>query len=438
MKRFAYAVAAVAALAVGLTALAALSPRFGIGSGPTPTEEPSVDFGIFAPVAGRIVSGLWAIDPIAVDPSAVNPSAPSSSTQVRLGSEEVLPLGWSSDGTELLFMREDPTDQTFPHATHLYILRADGTETQLTRDAMEIRGAAISPDGSRVVYSSDGLHVVDAEGGQPVRIADEGASPTFSPDGTQIAYLVTASGPGEAHVWVADADGSDAHEILADEPALVVGADELAWSPAGDRIAIGNSLEGRAAIYTFAPDGSDFTKVITGGINAFWSPDGSQIAYTRPYDGPRPGLAIANADGSNVREFGFAASGPWHPGTPESAPERTSSSSAPSPPPLTEAFSSAVHGISIDYPAGWQTRPATEPWNQEVVTFGAPDVDAIFDPTLQDDLYFALVSEPLNGKAADDWCCGDPLGAAGMCSAGSDMGTYTLDGARGWHPALPR
>jgi len=27
-----------------------------------------------------------------------------------------------------------------------------------------------------------------------------------------------------------------------------------------------------------------------------------------------PGLAIADADGSNVREFGFATSGPWHPG----------------------------------------------------------------------------------------------------------------------------
>jgi hypothetical protein len=26
------------------------------------------------------------------------------------------------------------------------------------------------------------------------------------------------------------------------------------------------------------------------------------------------GLTIADADGSDVREFGFAYSGPWHPG----------------------------------------------------------------------------------------------------------------------------
>jgi hypothetical protein len=37
MKRLAYAIAAVAALAVSATAFSALSPRFGIGSSPTPT-----------------------------------------------------------------------------------------------------------------------------------------------------------------------------------------------------------------------------------------------------------------------------------------------------------------------------------------------------------------------------------------------------------------
>jgi len=73
----------------------------------------------------------------------------------------------------------------------------------------------------------------------------------------------------------------------------------------GDRIAIGMG----GAIYTFAPDGSNITKVASDGDSPFWSPDGSQIAYTTP-----SGLAIADADGSNVRTFGFAASGPWHPG----------------------------------------------------------------------------------------------------------------------------
>jgi Tol biopolymer transport system component len=238
------------------------------------------------------------------------------------------PLGWSSDGAELLLLRtvpHFPGSRQPPFDAYLYILHADGTETQVTPDS-DVGGGAISPDGSLVAFFVGPpfhLFVVDAEGREPARIAADGLSPTFSPDGSQIAYVVLNT--GGAHVWVANADGGDAHEILADEPALIEGVFDLAWSPTGDRIAMGNSLERHEAIYTFAPDGSDFTEVIRGGSSPFWSPDGSQIAYTLPHgyttdDGEPIGeqssrLAIANADGSNVREFDFWESGPWHPGT---------------------------------------------------------------------------------------------------------------------------
>ena len=318
------AIGAAAAIAVLVAGVAEIRTAPAPIPGDT-TEEPPRNLGIFEPVAGRIVYytnfNLWAVDPN--DSSTV-------STPVRLspggtaGADRrfapfTVPLGWSSDGTELLFLREDPTDDTFPYVRHLYILHADGTETQVTPEP--VGGAAISPDGSNVVFASDkgdGLYVVDTEGGQPVRIA-EGEEPTLSPDGTQIAYLgLPRSGccvPSKReHVWVANADGTDAHEILADEPALDKGVFSLTWSPAGDRIAMANSLGAHVAIYTFAPDGSDFTEVITDGFNPHWSPDGSQIAFGSP---GRDGVSVADADGSNIRTFSFGAPGPWHPGTPE-------------------------------------------------------------------------------------------------------------------------
>jgi Tol biopolymer transport system component len=118
--------------------------------------------------------------------------------------------------------------------------------------------AAISPDGTRVVFAQGaGLYVVDAEGGRPVRLRpqlSEMNAPTFSPDGSQIAYLLDED-DNEWHVWVVDADGGNAHEILADEPTVFEGITGLQWSPAGDRLAIGVGASRGSdapAIYTFA------------------------------------------------------------------------------------------------------------------------------------------------------------------------------------------
>jgi Tol biopolymer transport system component len=316
---------------------------------PVPGDDRSEELGIFTPVSGRILyvnegidrgydAGLWAVDPNGSADTTEGPRVADdvASTLVQPDLEDAVPLGWSRDGTELLFLDDSL-------AAVLHILHADGSETRLNRKPRYNLTGAISPDGSRVAFVSLGpfgtgaMLVVNAEGGRRVDLPypSAGGEPvgglTFSPDGTQIAYLAANDG-----VWVTNADGTDAHEILASD---VTGDARwfsgMQWSPAGDRIAIG--LGGDPAIYTFAPDGSGFTKVITGGISPYWSPDGSQIAYTIPCDehpndwcpegstrrslfDPQPedrpaGLAIADADGSNVRAFGFAASGPWHPGT---------------------------------------------------------------------------------------------------------------------------
>jgi Tol biopolymer transport system component len=398
------------------------------------TQEPSVDLGIFAPIVGRIVyysdSSLWAVDPNA-------PSPISRLVRVDLGGTAdadrfasfTRPLGWSSDGTKLLFLREDPTDDTFPYDLHLYILHADGTETQVVPEP--VSAAALSPDGTQVVYATDaseGLFVVDADGGQPVRISAFGEEPTFSPDGTQIGFLgLPRDGccvPAEReHVWVANADGSDAHEILVNEPALDDGANGLTWSPTDDRIAMDNAREGHVAIYTFASDGSGFTRVVTDGAGPFWSPDGSQIAY-EVLDGSLDGLRILDADG--VRIVGVGRSGPWHPGTLE-----TLLTTRPSPAQEFSTFHSALHGIAIDYPTGWNVRPATEPWNYDTVTFASSNVDVLFDPSLGDDLYLALASEPLGGRSGRDWV-GGAFGRICADGGGWEGEPGTIESATGW------
>jgi len=55
--------------------------------------------------------------------------------------------------------------------------------------------------------------------------------------------------------------------------------------------------------------------VIPDGVNAYWSPDGSQISYqpADPLSGTLGALEIAAVDGTQVQEFGYGGSGPWNP-----------------------------------------------------------------------------------------------------------------------------
>jgi len=66
-------------------------------------------------------------------------------------------------------------------------------------------------------------------------------------------------------------------------------------------------------------------------------------------------------------------------------------------------FTSTMHGMSIDYPAHWLTDPATAPAKAPGLNFGSPDVDYLYDGVHQGDLFLAMASQPLAGKAPDKW-----------------------------------
>jgi Tol biopolymer transport system component len=335
LPRLMAAAAAAVVLVVGVVAFGVYLNRPGIGVNPSPTPSPSTspppsaDLGIFAPIAGRIVyvSPFYSPDTIlAVDPASTDPA-----TIIEWLSDPGDPLGWSSDGTRLLIESDEG----------LHVLHADGTRTQVTDWWDDFRNGAISPDGSQIVFDRqtfgyrDALYRVDANGGEAEllweSVVGDIRAPTFSPDGTQIAWVDGAGDNGHS-VWVMNADGSNAHQIVTNnlDSGHVRG---LAW--AGDRIALG--FEG--FIYTFKSDGSDFTTLAGAPTTCdspvecatqapaqaawpYWSPDGSEIAFTTgcvldtgTQNEAGCQLAIADADGSNVRLFGYGngRAGPWHP-----------------------------------------------------------------------------------------------------------------------------
>jgi hypothetical protein len=103
------------------------------------------------------------------------------------------------------------------------------------------------------------------------------------------------------------------------------------------------------------------------------------------------------------------------------------------PSPFTHRFDSPFNGFSVGYPSGWRTRAATEPWGQGEVTFDAPGADVIFDPTLGEDVYLAVVSQPLGAMSNTEWVYDIDLSSVGICTGGGGGGgNGTFHGWDAW------
>jgi Tol biopolymer transport system component len=148
---------------------------------------------------------------------------------------------WSPDGTLIAF--EGSTSGT---ASNIYVMNADGSNVrQLTTDPAYDQYPQWSPDGSTIAYDNSGsrtdqndpqyspttdIWTIPVDGGAPTRLTTApgaDAHPSFSPDGSQIAYYHAVNDK----ILVMDADGSDTHTIRG------AGGFTPRWSPDGTRIA---------------------------------------------------------------------------------------------------------------------------------------------------------------------------------------------------------
>jgi hypothetical protein len=72
-------------------------------------------------------------------------------------------------------------------------------------------------------------------------------------------------------------------------------------------------------------------------------------------------------------------------------------------PPLTQSFTSTLHGISMSYPEGWTAQEAAEPWTGAQANFGDPAADFLYDPALTDHLFLSIASQPMGDSTPDEW-----------------------------------
>jgi PKD repeat protein len=203
---------------------------------------------------------------------------------------------------------------------------AGGTPLNLTKHNATDAHPTWSPDGSRIAFASDRggaweLYVMRADGSGVTRLTSGvgvAGNPDWSADGSRIAFDCVID-PGNADVCSVKADGSG-FVRLTNAPESDAGPD---WSPSG-RIAFATARYGAGVeIATMNGDGSSVQRVAAGitGVDPDWSPDGTRLAFTRG-----EGIYAMNADGTNLALVVAGGSAPaWRP---------TSSTYPSQPPPV--------------------------------------------------------------------------------------------------------
>jgi hypothetical protein len=133
---------------------------------------------------------------------------------------------------------------------------------------------------------------------------------------------------------------------------------------------------------------------------------------------------------------------------PSAAPSEPGASAAALPL-LTQSFTSTLHGYSVSYPEGWTSQAATEPWSSPTfpVNFFSPEVDVLYDPIFESDLFLIAGSTPIGDATPEDWAaeqmasdegCGtatEPVtvdGAAGLIGNGCTVAVVTTGGRGYW------
>jgi dipeptidyl aminopeptidase/acylaminoacyl peptidase len=210
---------------------------------------------------------------------------------------------------------------------NIFSVNPDGTDLQpLTSMPTDEFAPAFSPDGSHIAFvvqragsSADAdLYVMNVDGKGPTRLTSTGTNwdPTWSPDGTQIAFRKSVAGDEE--IYVVGADGSGERDVSRSPQTW-----ELApsWSPDGTRIAF-TSVRGNdqgPQVYVMNADGTgvkQLTDTADPHDSPQWSPDGDRIAFATQKNGVW-GVDVMNADRSGIQRIaetpGRGASPSWSP-----------------------------------------------------------------------------------------------------------------------------
>jgi tol-pal system beta propeller repeat protein TolB len=189
-------------------------------------------------------------------------------------------------------------------------INGNGLE-RLTNGIGGLYAPELSPDGQTIVFTNNGngLWVMDANGENPRAITfRDDIDPTWSPDGSMIAFASSRS--GKRQLYVMNANGKNVRQVTD----LNNMGGRSTWSPDGTKLAFYRGVTGDHDIYVINVDGTGMERLTNGGDNLgpSWSPDGEWIAFTSFRDGNNE-IYIVHLDGRGETRLTNSPISDWQP-----------------------------------------------------------------------------------------------------------------------------
>jgi Tol biopolymer transport system component len=277
----------------------------------------SAFFGINGKIAFTSARGgnpdIWVMNPNGTGQRDLTASSPSADT---------LPQ-WSPDGKLILF-QSYRNQREFPDDADVYVMEANGRDLREVTFSNAFDGdPAWSPDGKKIVFESrrDGnseIYTINANGSGAKRLTKNlvfDGDPAWSPDGKSIAF--SSDRDGNREIYAMNADGSDPRRltntgsVVGDVLLQALDADP-AWSPDAKKIAFEANRDGNYEIYVMNADGSDEHNLTANeSLDALpaWSADGRELAFEseRAEKGNRDIYVMSASNGTVIDRLTTAA-----------------------------------------------------------------------------------------------------------------------------------